>query len=92
MSELKPRSSKTAYKHTGYPPAHCHGPQTRPRASLRSQLHHQYAAKILHHRCLCSGVARRPYSARLPQPRRGGKAPHRACSVPTPQISRIRAP
>src|ERR1700722_5538277 len=87
----KPCDNKTAYKHTGRL-AHCHDSRTSPRAVQRSQPHRQCAATFLHHYHLRSGGARRWYSARCPLARRGGKALHRVCSSPAPQISRKRVP
>jgi hypothetical protein len=92
MSVQKPFDNKTAYKHTCRPPAHHHGSQTRPRAAPPSQLHRQCATNLPHHGYPRSVEVHRPYSAHCRRTRRGGKAPHTACSVPAPQISRKRMP
>lgn len=93
MSVRKRCENKKAYKHTGgHSPSHPHVPRTLLDAAPGSQLHHQCAAKLPHYRCPRSGGARRPNSAHCLQTPHGGKAPHRACSVPAPQISRQQVP
>jgi hypothetical protein len=86
MPEQEQCDNKIAYKHTGHPPAHCHGTQTRPRAAPRSQLRRQCVTNLPQYRGLRSGEARLPYSVRSLQKSRGGKTPHTACSVPALQI------
>ena len=87
ISVWKLCDNNTAYKHTGHSPTHWHGSKTPHHAAPRSQLHRQCAANLPRYRCLHLDGARRPYNARRLWIRRGGKAPHRACSAKAPQIS-----
>jgi hypothetical protein len=86
ISVWKLCDNNTAYKHTGRPPPHWHGSQTRHHAAPRSQLHRQCAANLPHYRCLYLDGARRRYSAHCLRIRRGGEAPRKACSAAAPQI------
>ena len=90
MSVSEKCDSRTTYRHTGHPPAHYYDPRTRPRAAPCSRLRRQCVANLPHHCCLHSGRARRPYTDRCLRTRRGGRAPHRACSVLVPRVSRQR--
>ena len=88
ISVWKLCDNNTAYKHTDCPPIHWRGSQTRHHAAPRSKLHCQCAANFPHYRCLhLDGLgARRPYNTHCLRIRRGGKAPHGACSAQAPQI------
>ena len=89
--EAKLCDDKKACKRTGYLPACCRAPRTSraaPPLALPSQRHRQCEAKLPHYLCLHSGGARRPYSARCLQTRRGDKVPHKAYSAQVLSIAR----